>query len=196
MSNVTYVIATALIRVLLFVVVFFFQAEDGIRYWSVTGVQTCALPICGSRLALRSWSRVETRAYPYNGISLSYFGNKIRQNKPTRFQCQLSLPKLVIFEKLVGWRAAEIYKGRAFHGREGDTLDSIRRTLTTALGTMLFFNVGGAQERIQRVQLPPSSAPRALSTATPLLLQARQSASRGSMPPNSEQRVARTPAVR
>src|SRR5262249_56592111 len=27
-------------------VVFFFQAEDGIRDWSVTGVQTCALPIC------------------------------------------------------------------------------------------------------------------------------------------------------
>src|SRR5258706_1047001 len=28
---------------------FFFQAEDGIRDWSVTGVQTCALPI--SRLS-------------------------------------------------------------------------------------------------------------------------------------------------
>src|SRR2546430_7499174 len=27
------------------VVVFFFQAEDGIRYLTVTGVQTCALPI-------------------------------------------------------------------------------------------------------------------------------------------------------
>src|ERR1019366_8533361 len=26
---------------------FFFQAEDGIRDWSVTGVQTCALPILG-----------------------------------------------------------------------------------------------------------------------------------------------------
>src|SRR5438046_10628620 len=25
--------------------ILFFQAEDGIRYWSVTGVQTCALPI-------------------------------------------------------------------------------------------------------------------------------------------------------
>src|SRR5438093_6422700 len=25
---------------------FFFQAEDGIRDWSVTGVQKCALPIC------------------------------------------------------------------------------------------------------------------------------------------------------
>jgi len=28
------------------VVGFVFQAEDGIRDWSVTGVQTCALPIC------------------------------------------------------------------------------------------------------------------------------------------------------
>ena len=26
---------------------FFVQAEDGIRDWSVTGVQTCALPILG-----------------------------------------------------------------------------------------------------------------------------------------------------
>src|ERR1019366_10378370 len=30
---------------------FFFQAEDGIRDWSVTGVQTCALPIS-------AWPRV------------------------------------------------------------------------------------------------------------------------------------------
>src|SRR5699024_11387995 len=28
--------------------VFFFQAEDGIRDRNVTGVQTCALPICDS----------------------------------------------------------------------------------------------------------------------------------------------------
>src|SRR5438046_8320641 len=28
-----------------FFLFFFFQAEDGIRDWSVTGVQTCALPI-------------------------------------------------------------------------------------------------------------------------------------------------------
>ena len=33
---------------------FFFQAEDGIRDWSVTGVQTCALPIwCSLRQRLR-----------------------------------------------------------------------------------------------------------------------------------------------
>src|SRR5437016_12057287 len=31
---------------------FFFQAEDGIRDWSVTGVQTCALPILGESIGL------------------------------------------------------------------------------------------------------------------------------------------------
>src|SRR5690606_40793197 len=31
--------------------VFFFQAEDGIRDFHVTGVQTCALPICTAALA-------------------------------------------------------------------------------------------------------------------------------------------------
>src|SRR6201993_4002228 len=29
-----------------FIIFFFFQAEDGIRDYKVTGVQTCALPIC------------------------------------------------------------------------------------------------------------------------------------------------------
>ena len=32
-------------QILAFFGFFFFQAEDGIRDWSVTGVQTCALPI-------------------------------------------------------------------------------------------------------------------------------------------------------
>src|SRR2546429_6144721 len=33
---------------------FFFQAEDGIRVVAVTGVQTCALPICPRPLAWQS----------------------------------------------------------------------------------------------------------------------------------------------
>src|SRR5260370_6068042 len=33
---------------------FFFQAEDGIRDSSVTGVQTCALPICITSFGARS----------------------------------------------------------------------------------------------------------------------------------------------
>src|SRR5438309_3159146 len=40
---------------MLFVFFFFFQAEDGIRDGTVTGVQTCALPIC-CRGAFRSAS--------------------------------------------------------------------------------------------------------------------------------------------
>src|SRR5947209_9564914 len=35
-----------LLKVGLFFMIFFFQAEDGIRDIGVTGVQTCALPIC------------------------------------------------------------------------------------------------------------------------------------------------------
>src|SRR5256885_3852414 len=36
---------------------FFFQAEDGIRDYKVTGVQTCALPISS---AARCWPRVRS----------------------------------------------------------------------------------------------------------------------------------------
>src|SRR2546430_4532964 len=35
-------------------VLFFFQAEDGIRDLTVTGVQTCALPICTRRSCARA----------------------------------------------------------------------------------------------------------------------------------------------
>src|SRR2546422_2989547 len=53
-----------MILLLNFLLVFFFQAEDGIRDVAVTGVQTCALPICPSprrpsdpRARFRFWSR-------------------------------------------------------------------------------------------------------------------------------------------
>src|SRR5260221_9993082 len=39
--------------------VFFFQAEDGIRDHCVTGVQTCALPICKVVIAQRRTGRIE-----------------------------------------------------------------------------------------------------------------------------------------
>src|SRR2546430_13546483 len=48
-------------------VCFFFQAEDGIRDLTVTGVQTCALPIYASFAPSRYWSdgtvRVSGREY-------------------------------------------------------------------------------------------------------------------------------------
>src|SRR5690625_7928862 len=39
--------------------VFFFQAEDGIRDGHVTGVQTCALPIFASRRSRCIWAQPE-----------------------------------------------------------------------------------------------------------------------------------------
>src|SRR5690606_40520710 len=45
---------------------FFFQAEDGIRDFHVTGVQTCALPILGLRLF---WWMLEYAAMPSWAVS-------------------------------------------------------------------------------------------------------------------------------
>src|SRR5256885_4320009 len=41
---------------------FFFQAEDGIRDYKVTGVQTCALPILSGRAALEPSRQIKTLA--------------------------------------------------------------------------------------------------------------------------------------
>src|SRR6266567_7067549 len=41
---------------------FFFQAEDGIRSLTVTGVQTCALPIARSGACASTWPRPWWRA--------------------------------------------------------------------------------------------------------------------------------------
>src|SRR5260370_38601912 len=51
---------------------FFFQAEDGIRDSSVTGVQTCALPIL-NRLVndLLEYSRVSTGSLPVTPVDLT-----------------------------------------------------------------------------------------------------------------------------
>src|SRR5690606_31855604 len=43
---------------------FFFQAEDGIRDFHVTGVQTCALPICTKFMALVSISLPDDARMP------------------------------------------------------------------------------------------------------------------------------------
>src|SRR5438093_13228661 len=47
---------------MMLLVFFFFQAEDGIRDWSVTGVQTCALPISPVEVAQQGRDRRGQRA--------------------------------------------------------------------------------------------------------------------------------------
>src|SRR5215213_10359561 len=76
---------------------FFFQAEDGIRDWSVTGVQTCALPIsaipmcsgstrrpraCRSRRSSRT--RIGRASCRERGVDLG--GRRIIKKKKTKKQ--------------------------------------------------------------------------------------------------------------
>src|SRR2546430_11518045 len=49
--------------------IFFFQAEDGIRDLTVTGVQTCALPISHVRVKLGGRHVVEAVADPLTGLT-------------------------------------------------------------------------------------------------------------------------------
>ena len=58
---------------------FFFQAEDGIRDWSVTGVQTCALPICGGGEAAEEKTEFDV-------VLEDFGGNKIAVLKAVRAQ--------------------------------------------------------------------------------------------------------------
>src|ERR1022692_5115259 len=51
--------------------VFFFQAEDGIRDYKVTGVQTCALPILDC-LLIKSFARADLRGVDLSGRDLRY----------------------------------------------------------------------------------------------------------------------------
>src|SRR5256885_13599224 len=46
---------------------FFFQAEDGIRDYKVTGVQTCALPIYGSTLYTQN-AKTSFHTYQDSGV--------------------------------------------------------------------------------------------------------------------------------
>src|SRR5690606_39816682 len=81
----------------------FFQAEDGIRDFHVTGVQTCALPIL--RVALGSW--------PFIGsLNLSQLGVGSRGLAVLR-GALLSVPLLLIFVALFSSADATFEIGRA-----------------------------------------------------------------------------------
>src|SRR6266568_7640729 len=63
-----------MVTVFVVIAIFFFQAEDGIRDGTVTGVQTCALPICLDTTSIR------TRAVP-DGAGYRITGRKVWMSK-------------------------------------------------------------------------------------------------------------------
>src|SRR5690606_40509615 len=68
---------------------FFFQAEDGIRDFHVTGVQTCALPISLGRAMLRLINPTAGKI-EYNGIDLT--------SKPRRELRELRRDIQIVFQ--------------------------------------------------------------------------------------------------
>src|SRR5690606_5546872 len=76
-----------------FALFFFFQAEDGIRDFHVTGVQTCALPIyllrgnddsCGHAHAYRPLPRAMATAVPLISNTLSAGGQEVGSSRRVR----------------------------------------------------------------------------------------------------------------
>src|SRR2546429_5814664 len=82
--------------------VFFFQAEDGIRDVAVTGVQTCALPICCYAVACRrSW--ILDRGIFKKGSCLGHEKNElIRQRKNIKQASAAPDGHLSIAERIPG----------------------------------------------------------------------------------------------
>src|SRR2546426_4541439 len=89
-----------------FVLFFFFQAEDGIRDYKVTGVQTCALPISSVTLGdmVPALSAVVVAAVAVNAATVrpsskgekGFDGLQSQQDKPDRKSTRLNSSHLVI----------------------------------------------------------------------------------------------------
>src|SRR6266853_2134231 len=69
---------------LVFFFFFFFQAEDGIRDLTVTGVQTCALPISGGDLVLAQAARRLRAAVPPSATVARWGSEERRVGKECR----------------------------------------------------------------------------------------------------------------
>src|SRR5256885_13025941 len=70
---------------------FFFQAEDGIRDYKVTGVQTCALPIYLARHRLMLVSTVyamQSRCLPFSAVN-SFLTGRCSATRMTWFVMSL-----------------------------------------------------------------------------------------------------------
>src|SRR5690606_40326745 len=90
---------------------FFFQAEDGIRDFHVTGVQTCALPIYSARRARALW--ISSRTYWSCSTARACSNAARASSPPMRPRAQAAAPRTRGFgrseERRVGkeWRARE-----------------------------------------------------------------------------------------
>src|SRR5262249_56851137 len=96
-------------------IVFFFQAEDGIRDWSVTGVQTCALPISSATTPLPSRKQRKRTTGPGTvAIIVDDMGSSVQE---VNALMAMNLP--LTFSIIPGLRSEERRVGKECRSRWG-----------------------------------------------------------------------------
>src|SRR5256885_12896321 len=90
---------------------FFFQAEDGIRDYKVTGVQTCALPIFSHKMLTQNLRMLER-----NGL----VEREVHPTVPPRVEYTLTEPGQGLratVDTMCGWRSEERRVGKECRSR-------------------------------------------------------------------------------
>src|SRR5256885_11846283 len=101
--------------IILFYFFFFFQAEDGIRDYKVTGVQTCALPICLFFLR-KSFDEIGCHR---TGHGLPQKGARFRKKfQPDRKSTRLNPSHLVISYAVFCLKKKKIYLAKDIVAQE------------------------------------------------------------------------------
>src|SRR5690349_22003436 len=81
---------------------FFFQAEDGIRDLYVTGVQTCALPICQK-------GRLEAQVYRVEVSTVPNFASKVETRRSEEHTSELQSRRDLVCRLLLEKKNAPSY---------------------------------------------------------------------------------------
>src|SRR2546426_7764468 len=103
--------------------IFFFQAEDGIRDYKVTGVQTCALPISGRRAGPSVPTRRPARTRPTSS------GRRRADRKSTRLNSSHLVISYAVFclkKKKKTQRGITDDDRKPVTEHDADTADSIK----------------------------------------------------------------------
>src|SRR5229473_4951547 len=91
---------------------FFFQAEDGIRDKLVTGVQTCALPISGERVALHERTARALEAEGGETLAAEVAGHWAAAGRPAE-ELRARVAAAGAAERVFGYAEAAVHWQRA-----------------------------------------------------------------------------------
>src|SRR5688500_19209779 len=114
-------------KIIVYTSFFFFQAEDGIRDYKVTGVQTCALPISGLKNALMCLNQARY-GIAWGGIGSAmetYYTALEYAKERVQFSGQPIASHQLVQEKLA-WMITEISKGQLLSIQLGRLKDAGR----------------------------------------------------------------------